>query len=154
MSIIAILQGWRNNQRKVILKTKTINQTVIIRNASSSEIYEILMDSEKHAELVNSTAEISTEIGGKFEVYDGYIKGTNIELIKNRKIVQYWRGDEDCWPEDHFSKLTINLEKVNEGTKINLVQESVPEECYDDFNKGWYEFYWNPLKELFEPEHS
>jgi len=83
-------------------------------------------------------------------VYDGYISGTNIELVKNSKIVQKWRGDEDCWPIGHFSKLTINLEKKNKGTKIELIQENVPEECAEDFNKGWHDFYWNPLKKIFK----
>ena len=136
------------------MKTKTINQTIVIRGASPDEIYEIFMDSEKHSALVNSTARISRRIGGKFEVYGGYIKGTNIELVENSRIVQYWRGDEDCWPEDHFSKLTINLEKGKGSTKIHLIQEDVPEDCYDDFSNGWYEFYWNPLIIRFKPEKS
>lgn len=132
------------------MKTITINQEVLIEGATPDAIYEILMDSKKHSSLVNSTAIISTEIGGNFEVYDGYINGTNIELVKNSKIVQKWRGDEDCWPKDHFSNLTINLEKVNKGTKIELIQEDVPKECAEDFDKGWHDFYWNPMKEMFK----
>ncbi len=132
------------------MKTKTINQTVIITDAAPHDIYEIFMDSKKHAKLVNSTAKISRETGGGFEVFDGYIDGTNIELVNDRKIVQNWRGEEDCWPKDHYSKLTIILEKEKNGTRINLTQEGVPEECADDFDKGWYEFYWNPMQELFK----
>ena len=132
------------------MKTATINQTVIITGASPHDLYEILMDSKKHAKLVNSTAEISREMGGKFKVYDGYISGTNLELIADTKIVQYWRGDEDCWLEDHYSKLTIIFKKEKDGTRISLNQEGMPVVCQVDFDKGWYDFYWKPLQQLFE----
>ena len=132
------------------MKTATINQAVVIKGASPHELYEILMDSKKHAKLVNSTAQISREAGGEFKAYDGYISGTNIELIADTKIVQNWRGDEDCWPEEHYSKLTITFKKEKDGTRINLNQEGVPAECQEDFDKGWYDFYWEPLQQLFE----
>ena len=132
------------------MKTKTISQTVIITGATPHEIYEIFMDETKHAELVGSTAKISRDIGGKFEAYDGYIEGTNIELIQDKKIVQNWRGVEDYWPSEHYSKLTITFEKDSDGTRATLLQEGVPEEGVDDFDRGWYEFYWNPIQELFK----
>lgn len=131
------------------MKTKTMNQKIFVENANPEEIYDILMDSKKHAKLVNSPAKISKEVNGKFEIYDGYIEGKNIELEPNKKIVQLWRGDEDCWPEDHYSTLTITLEKIDKGTQIILVQEKVPEECYENFEKGWRDFYWEPLKKIF-----
>jgi activator of HSP90 ATPase len=131
------------------MKTKTINQKVVIENSSPEEIYEVLMDSRKHAKLVDSNAEISREVNGKFSVYNGYIEGKNIELEPGRKIVQLWRGDEECWPKDHYSNLTIMLAKTDEGTQLELIQEDVPEECYEGFEKGWYEFYWEPLKKTF-----
>ena len=132
------------------MKTKTISQTVAITGASPHELYEIFMDEKKHAKLVNSTAKISRAIGEGFEIYDGYIDGTNIELIQDKKIVQNWRGEEDCWPKEHYSKLTITFEKDKDGTRATLLQEGVPEECVEDFDNGWYEFYWNPMQELFK----
>lgn len=73
------------------MNTKTISQTVIITGASPHELYEIFMDEKKHAELINSTAKVSREIGGRFEIYDEYIDGTNIELVQDKKIVQNWQ---------------------------------------------------------------
>jgi activator of HSP90 ATPase len=131
------------------LKTKTIKQSVIINNASPHQIYDLLMDSKKHTELVDSKSTISKKVGGKFRIYDGYIEGSNIELKKDEKIVQNWRGEEDCWPKDHYSKLIIELQPVSEGTKLTLTQSEVPEECYESFYKGWYDFYWKPMQEMF-----
>jgi activator of HSP90 ATPase len=136
------------------MKTNTISQIVIITGASPHELYEIFMDEAKHAKLVNSTAKVSRDIGGKFEIYDDYIDGTNIELIQDKKIVQNWRGEEDCWPSEHYSKLTITFEKEKDGTRVTLSQEGVPEECIDDFDRGWYEFYWDPMQELFNKQPS
>ncbi|MCL5985764.1 MAG: SRPBCC domain-containing protein [Actinobacteria bacterium] len=133
------------------MNIRTIEQTVII-NASPHEIYEVLMDSEKHSRLVGSKATISREVGGKFSIYDGYIDGTNIELEQDRKIVQDWRGEEDCWPKGHYSRLTIELEEIDGGTQLALVQSGVPEECYADFDQGWHDYYWEPLKEMLKEE--
>ena len=132
------------------MKTKTIKLEVTIKNSTPKQIYEIFMDSKKHADLISSGAEISREAGGKFNIYDGYITGKNIKLIENKKIVQEWRGEEECWPQEHFSILTITLEKVSGGTKLILNQEKVPTECADNFEKGWHDFYFNPLKNIFE----
>ncbi len=132
------------------METKTIKLEVTIKNATPEQIYEIFMDSGKHADLISSSAKIKREVGGKFNIYDDYITGRNIELVKNEKIVQEWRGEEECWPKNHFSILTIILEKVSGGTKLILNQEKVPAECVDNFEKGWHDFYFNPLKNIFE----
>jgi activator of HSP90 ATPase len=131
------------------LKTKTINQSILV-NTSPHEVYEVLMDPEKHSELTSSNVKISREIGGSFEIWDGYIEGKNIELIPDKKIVQSWRGEEKCWPPDHYSTITIQLEKEGDGTRLDFIQEDMPEECYDNFFKGWYDNYWNPLQDMFK----
>lgn len=131
------------------MNTKTINQEVII-SASPHEVYEVLMNSEKHAGLVNSNADIRPEAGRSFKIYDGYIEGKNIELIRDKKIVQDWRGDEECWPKDHYSRITIILEEAEEGTRLMFTQEKMPEECYDNFYDGWIDNYWKPLQAMFK----
>ena len=131
------------------MKTKTIEQSVII-NATPHQVFETLMDSEKHSELTGSDANISREVGGSFEVWDGYIEGNNIEIIPGKKIVQNWRGEEECWPEGHYSIITIELAEVEGGTRLDFTQEDMPEDCYDNFYKGWYDNYWNPMQEIFK----
>jgi activator of HSP90 ATPase len=131
----------------MIIKTKTIKQTIEFK-LPPSEIYDILMDSEKHSMITGSDAEISNEIGGEIWAYDGYITGENIELVKDKKIVQKWRASD--WPKGHFSKASFKLDKTKKGTKLTFTQTSVPEKDCDDIAQGWYEFYWDPIKEMFE----
>jgi activator of HSP90 ATPase len=131
------------------MKTKTIRQSVTIK-ATPHEVFEVLIDSEKHSRLTGSNAKISRRVGGSFEVWDGYIEGTNIEIIADKKIVQNWRGEEECWPKDHYSIVTFELEEVDGGTKLHFTQENMPQDCYDNFYQGWYDNYWDPLQEMFE----
>jgi activator of HSP90 ATPase len=131
------------------MKTKTINQEVKI-DASPHEVYEILMNQEKHSGLIDSDACIDPKVGGRFKIYNGYIEGKNIELVKDKKIVQDWKGDEDCWPENHYSRITILLEEISEGTRLVFTQEEMPEECYDNFYDGWFDNYWKPLQDMFK----
>jgi activator of HSP90 ATPase len=108
------------------------------------------MDPYKHAELVGSSAEIDNREGGKFDIYDGYITGTNVRLVPGKEIVQKWRAEEDNWPIDHYSDLTITLKAENEGTRLTMIQKGVPAVHAEDIGSGWYEYYWNPLHEIIE----
>ncbi len=128
---------------------KTIKQSLSVM-APPHEVYEILMDSKKHSKLTGAEAEISREVGGSFSVYDGWATGTNVELKPDSKIVQSWRADIECWPENHLSEITITLKKSGDGTKLGFVQSGVPDECYEELKQGWTDFYWEPLRRMFE----
>ncbi len=57
--------------------SKTIRQRVTFK-ASAHDVFDALMDSEKHSRFTASQAEISREVGGKIMAFDGYITGTNL----------------------------------------------------------------------------
>jgi activator of HSP90 ATPase len=127
------------------MKTKTIKQTVTF-NASPHEVYEMLMDSEKHSEFTEAAARISRKVGGRFSTYDDYSTGTNIELVQDRKIVQKWRGSD--WPERHYSVATFDLQGSGGKTKLVFTQTDVPEDQYEAISQGWKEFYWEKMKKM------
>jgi activator of HSP90 ATPase len=129
------------------MKTKTISQSVTFKT-SPHEVYEALMDAEKHAAFTGSEADISREAGGRFSVWGGSLEGENLKLVPDRKIVQSWRSDD--WPEGHYSKVTFDLENTSGGTRLNFTQTGVPEEFYEDIRQGWHDYYWNPMKRYLE----
>jgi len=133
------------------LKTKTIHQTVTFK-ASPHELYEMLMDSKKHAQIVDADAEIRKKVGAKFRIYGGEIEGVNLELVPDKKIVQSWRYSD--WPEGHYSKATFLLEESKGSTKLTFTQAEVPEALYEDVSQGWKDYYWQPMKELLEKPHK
>ena len=128
--------------------SKVIIQKVVIKNATPKEIYEGLLDSKLHCKFTGGKAEVSNKVGGAFTAWDGYITGKNIELKKDEKIVQEWKAS-DWHKGTPASKLTLTFKKVSTGTEINLKQENVPKECFEDLTKGWIEFYWKPMQKYF-----
>jgi activator of HSP90 ATPase len=128
------------------MKTKTIRQSVTFKT-SPHVVYEMLMDSRKHAKFTGDKARISRKIGEKFTAYAGYINGVNLDLVPNKKIVQSWRGSD--WPEGHYSKVTFSLQKTK-STRLSFRQSGVPEEHYKDIHQGWRDHYWKPMREVLE----
>ena len=129
------------------VKIKTIRQSILFK-ASPHDVYEALMDSRRHAAFTESKARISRKVGGKISAYDGYIDGKNLQLVKDKKIVQSWHSSE--WPDGHYSTAVFSLKKVKGGTRLTFVQTGVPIEHYNAINKGWHEHYWERMKKMFE----
>ncbi len=133
----------------VEMKTRTIRQKAFIK-ATPHEVYEALMDSKKHCEFAGGKCTISRRVGGVFSISDGYIMGKNLELVKDEKIVQAWKAQEDCWPDDHYSTVTFKLKPMMDGTALAFTQTGIPDECGDRFESGWKDYYWGPMKEMLE----
>lgn len=129
------------------MKTKTIKQSVTFP-ATAHEIYETLMDSKKHAAFTGDEAEISREVGGSFSTFSGYARGTNLELVPDKKIVQTWRASD--WPEGYYSRVTFWLEETDGSTQLTFEQTDVPEDFYDDIYQGWQDYYWSPMQEMLQ----
>ena len=131
-----------------MVETRTIEQTVTF-NASPHDVYEALMDSEKHSQFPGAKANISREVGGSFTAYDGALSGTILELVPDAKIVQSWRGSDDGWVPGHYSTATFTLEAVDGGTRLTFVQTGVPEQSFEQISQGWQTYYWAKMKELW-----
>jgi activator of HSP90 ATPase len=130
-------------------RTKTIDQSVTI-NASPHDVYEALMDSEKHSRFTGAKASISREIGAAFSAYDGALSGTILELVPDVKIVQSWRASDEGWTPGHYSTATFSLEAVDGGTQLTFVQTGVPEQSFEDISQGWRDYYWDKMKQMLE----
>jgi len=125
------------------MKTKTIEQKIIFKTTPHN-VYDALMDSEKHSKFTESRAEISREVGGRFSAYDSWIEGENLVLEPDKKIVQSWRGAD--WPDGHFSTVTFELKEIEGGTELSFTQTDVPEEHFADIDKGWVDHCWKSNK--------
>ena len=126
---------------------KTIRQTVTIK-ASPHAIYEALMDSRKHTAFSGMPARISRKPGGRFTAYGSYLSGVNLELVSDKKIVQFWRSKN--WPKFHYSTVTFELRRVKDGTRLSFTQVGVPDNDYRAKKRGWIRSYWEPIKAMLE----
>jgi activator of HSP90 ATPase len=130
----------------------TIEQTVFFK-ATPAEVYDALLDAKKHSEFTDSPASTSSREGAEFTAWDGYIMGKNIELLKDKKIVQEWETTD--WPQGYpRSRLEITLTPKDGGTEMKMVHSSVPAEQVDEYTEGWKSAYWDPLVEYLADENE
>jgi len=115
--------------------------------ASPREIYEAWLSSA-HGKMVGSTATVDPRVGGAFTAWDGYIRGTTLELEPYRRIVQAWRTTEFSAPSPD-SRLELLLEQVEGGTKLKIRHSEIPEGMSASLEQGWIDHYFRPMKEYF-----
>jgi len=97
-------------------------------------------------------AEMSTEPGTEFSMFDGSIQGRNLEFEENKKIVQEWYFDDD---EEDVPPciVTIKLHDYKDGaTSMEVKQTNIPDEAYDDMIEGWNDVYFQGLLAFFDGE--
>ncbi|SIN69900.1 SRPBCC domain-containing protein [Chitinophaga niabensis] len=92
-------------------------------------------------------AEMSTEPGSEFSLWEGSISGKNLEFEKGRKIVQQWYFDQE-----EPSIVTIILHPHKKGTSAELKHSNIPDEDYDNIVEGWNEAYFGSLIDFYEGE--
>lgn len=91
-------------------------------------------------------AEMSTEPGSEFSLWEGSIAGRNLEFEEGKKIVQQWYfGDEE---ED--SIVTIKLHPHKHGTSVELSHTNIPDEVYEEMVDGWKNNYFGALQEFYD----
>jgi len=127
------------------METKSFKQVATF-DAAPEVIYNLLMNQKTHAAFTGSKVVMSNEVNGKFDVFDGYCHGYNIELVKGEKIIQAWHFAEDGWPDDHYSICTFLFEKSGNKTKLYFSQTGVPAHKAESLKDGWKQFYWKPMK--------
>lgn len=126
---------------------RTIRQTATFK-ASPRAVYEALLDSRKHAAFSGMPAKIDPRVGGRFKTYGRYLEGVTIELVPNRRIVQFWRSRN--WPPFHYSTVTFGLSPVRGGTRLRFTQQGVPNNDYRAKQSGWISQYWKKMKAYLE----
>ncbi|MDP6804122.1 MAG: SRPBCC domain-containing protein [Rhodospirillales bacterium] len=77
--------------------------------------------------------------------WGGYINGHTLELIKDKEIVQAWRGKD--WPPGEWSLVNFKLEKLKGGkTRLKFSHVGLPAAKVKHLAAGWRSHYWTPLK--------
>lgn len=127
------------------MKLRTITQKIIFANVSAATLFELYTNQAKHAEVTTSPAIITDKLGEPFNLYDGFCFGENIELKKNKLIIQSWRTDS--WPDGADDSIVI-IRLIEEGnsTCLYLTHADIPESLAKPLSKGWQQFYWNKWK--------
>ena len=116
--------------------------------ASAERVYRAWLDPAEHAAFIDGSAVIAPEVGGAFDIWDGYITGRTLQLDPPKRIVQAWRTTE--FPEGSpDSRLEVRLEADGAGTRLTLVHTEIPEGQGPQYEQGWKEHYFTPMQRYF-----
>jgi uncharacterized protein YndB with AHSA1/START domain len=85
--------------------------------------------------------------GFAFQLWDGGIHGTVLEVDPPNSTVQEWYGGE--WPAPSIARFTLTT-LPNGKTWLELENTGVPDDEGADIDSGWDEYYLGPIKTLLE----
>ncbi len=123
--------------------TTNVHQEIDLA-AAPHRIFEALMDSTQHAAFTDGGAtSIARDPGGAFSCHGGKIEGRNVDVVKDRRIVQAWRVAN--WDPGVYSIVRIELHAEGKGTKLVLDHTGIPEGQAEHLAAGWNARYWEPL---------
>ena len=115
--------------------------------AQPSDIYAAWLDSQGHTEMTGADAVCNAEPEGTFQAWNGYIEGRNLELKKNKRIVQAWRTGEFSEDEPD-SRVEITLKADGDVTEVTIAHSGLPEHGMQ-YLQGWTDFYFTPMVAYF-----
>jgi activator of HSP90 ATPase len=121
-------------------------QKIYEMNASPEEVFEALTNSELIQIWSGDEAKMSSAVGATFSLWGGQMYGVNLEVVKNKKLVQEWSYEQ--WAL--ASKVTFNIKAKGKKTMLELIHEDVPEKSVNSISDGWDEYYLGSMKDMFE----
>lgn len=116
--------------------------------ASPEDVYLALTNPLTLEAWTGDPAEMSTEPGSEFSLWEGAIVGKNISFEPGKKIVQQWYFDG----QEAESIATIILHEHKQGTSVELRHTNIPDEAFEDITEGWIHSYFAALAEFYEEE--
>lgn len=135
--------------------SEAIRQEVML-DASPQRVYQALTTTKDFdmitrlsdgAALLNAAGAkptaISTELGGSFTLFGGYITGRHLEMLPNERLVQAWRAAS--WKPGGFSIAAFYLTAEGGKTRLNFEHRGFPNGNGVSLAQGWHAHYWEPL---------
>lgn len=114
--------------------------------ATPEEVYSAITNPFAIELWTGYPAQMSTEPGSEFEMWDGDICGRNIEFEQDKLVKQEW-----YFGEEEPSIVTIKIRpRSGVQTEIFVTQTNIPDECYENIAGGWDDDYLASLKQFLE----
>jgi uncharacterized protein YndB with AHSA1/START domain len=150
-------KAWAGADDGISHTADSIHQEAVF-TASRKRVYEALTDPKQFDKVIqfsgvmqamhlpDKPAEISSQVGGAFALFGGYITGRHIELVPYERIVQAWRAGG--WDPGVYSIAKFELVEQGSGTKIVFDHTGFPKGDAEGLASGWKAHYWTPLEKL------
>jgi uncharacterized protein YndB with AHSA1/START domain len=124
---------------------KTIKQSYTMK-AAPAKVFRALTDPKIIAKWSGGPAKMSAKKGGTFKLWGGDMFGKNLEVVKNKKLVQEWNT------ATFSSKVTFTIKPKGTGSVVDLLHEDVPAGSVKNYADGWKQYYLGAIKEMFEAQ--
>ena len=153
-------RAWARAEEEISHTAESIHQEAVFK-ASRKRVYEALTDTKQFDKVIelsgvmksgmlppgaNKPTQISSEVGGAFVLFGGYITGRHIELVPSERIVQAWRAGG--WNPGVYSLARFELVEQGSGTKIVFDHTGFPKGAAEHLASGWKAHYWEPLEKF------
>ena len=92
-------------------------------------------------------AQMSSEPGSEFSLWEGDITGRNLEFIQDKKLVQEWYFGDQI----ERSIVTITISADRENSLVTVEQTNIPDEDFSSISEGWRENYFEAISSFFNP---
>jgi activator of HSP90 ATPase len=125
---------------------KTFKKTFKI-NAEPSDVYSAVTNPYTIELWSGYPAQMSTEPGSDFSLWEGDITGRNIEFVQDEKVVQEWYFGE----QTEKSIVTITIVPESENSVVTVEHSNIPDEDFNDIAEGWREYYIGAIINFFNP---
>jgi len=149
--------AWAGSEDGISHTADSIHQEPVF-TASPKRVYEALTDAKQFTRVIqlsgalqamhlpDKPAEISSQVGGAFALFGGYITGRHVELVPNVRVVQAWRAGD--WPPGVYSIARFELVEQGSGCKIIFDHTGFPKGEAKSLASGWKAHYWEPLAKV------
>ncbi len=112
-------------------------------SASPADVYNALTNQLMIEIWTGEKAVFKAEPGTDFSMWDGAIFGKNVKFDMDKLIKQTWFFD------DVESEVTIKLHAEKKYTNVELRQDNIPDDVYENISEGWDMDYFGALQALF-----
>jgi activator of HSP90 ATPase len=116
-------------------------------NTEPADVYSAITNPYTISLWSGYPAEMSTEPGSEFSLWEGDITGRNIEFVQDRKVVQEWYFGDQA----EKSIVTITIAPDGGSSLVTVEHTNIPDDEYNDFAEGWKDFYFGAIMSFFNP---
>jgi uncharacterized protein YndB with AHSA1/START domain len=119
--------------------------------AKPADVFAALTEARQISKWSGQKGKVTAKVGGKFEMFDGWVKGKVIKFKPSKELSYTWHPGD--WPEgSRDSVVKYKLSAAKAGTKVALEHSGFPNEKQKNEHKsGWKEFVFDPLNKHFSP---
>jgi activator of HSP90 ATPase len=125
---------------------KTFNKTFRI-NAEPADVYAAITNPYTIELWSGYPAQMSTEPGSEFSLWEGDISGKNIEFIHDNKVVQEWYFGDQETP----SIVTITIVQSGNDSLVTVEHTNIPDNDFEGIAEGWKEYYFDAITAFLNP---